>query len=139
MITTLTPYTGQYEQMLKLQNCGVVNELKKLLEAKYTIVLKLKNTKHNLYINNMPCFVRNSKYAKIKISDNCKIIEGEDVGSGGTNTYPHISFIGGEAIVEVVTNGFPVITSLFYEYEYEILDICKIIEGCEYERIYTGN
>ena len=134
--------------MLKLQNCEVVNDLKKILEAKYRIVLKLKNIKHNLYINDMPCFVRNSKYAKIKIADNCKIIEGEDAGSGGTNTYPCLSFVGGVAIVEVITNGFPVITSLLYEFEYVILDIGKIIEGCsclgecrecEYERIYTGN
>lgn len=121
-------WTGDYTPILKFggDKFPLINELREMLSGKFRLVLRISNIHANLYVNGKPCLVRKNKYSPITVYPNCKIIEGIDAGCGGSNAYPNISFKGGTAIVEVITDGFPHLELKHYRMNIEILNIEKI-------------
>ena len=121
-------WVGTYTDILK--NGGdkfpILNTLRDLLSGKFRVVLKVTDARSNLYVNGKPCLVRKSKFEPITVYPNCRIIEGDDLGYGGSNSYPHIAFKKGYAIVEVFTNGFPHMELDRYDMKIEILELEKL-------------
>ena len=124
------PYTwaGKYDPLLRFggDKFELINELRNLVTGKFKIVLKLSNIQDNLYINGKPCLVRKRKFESITTYKNVKLLKGVDYGSGGSNSYPHISFKGGSCVVEVITNGFPHFELDTYKMKIEILHLNKL-------------
>lgn len=125
-----TPYmwTGDYTPILKFggDKFPLINELREMLSGKFRLVIKISNIQSNLYVNGKPCLVRKRKGSPITVYPNCRIIEGEDLGYGGSNNYPNISFKGGSAVVEVITNGFPHLELNHYRMHIEILELSRV-------------
>lgn len=121
-------WTGDYTPILKFggNKFPLINELREMLSGKFKLVLKISKIQSNLYVNGKPCLVRKKKTSPITVYPNCKIIEGIDAGSGGSNQYPTISFKGGTAIVEVITNGFPHLELKVYSMDIEILELTRV-------------
>lgn len=121
-------WAGSYDSILRYggDKHPLINELREVLSGKFIIVLKLYEINSNLYVNGKPCLVRKRKQDKITVYPNCKIIEGTDLGYGGSNSYPHISFKEEYAVVEVTTNGFPNLELNTYNMKIEILDLRRL-------------
>lgn len=124
-------WAGKYEPILKHggNKFALINELRDMLTGKFKLTLKISEIQANLYVNGKPCLVRKNKFSPITVYKNTKIIKGKDAGQGGSNNYPHISFKGGEAIVEIETVGFPHLELDTYRMKIEILSIEKLCGG----------
>jgi hypothetical protein len=124
-----TPYlwAGDYTPILKYSDhIPLVQELKELLTGKFKLVLEISNIQSNLYVNGKPCLVRKKKKSPITVYPNCRIIEGDDLGYGGSISYPCISFKKGFAVVEIITNGFPHLELETYRMKVKILELIKL-------------
>lgn len=104
----------------------LIDQFKSLMLGKFRIVLKISNIQSNLYVNGTACVVRDKKFGPIKVFPNTKILVGTDFGSGGSNTYPNISFKEGYCIVEVITDRFPDLDLKTYGMDIEILEFEKL-------------
>lgn len=122
-----TPFlwVGSYEDILKYGGTAFppINELRALLSKSYRIRLKLSDIRANLYVNGKACLVRKGKFQPIIVYPGVKIIEGTDIGYGGSNSYPHIAFREGFCIVDVDTIGFPHLELKTYRMSIEIIDL----------------
>lgn len=125
-----TPYMWSGDYMSILKHGGnkfpLINQLREMLSGKFRLVLKLSDIRSNLYVNGKPCLVRKRKNDPITVYPHCKIIEGVDAGSGGSVKYPNISFKGGTAIVEVITDGFPHLELNHYSIAIDIMELERI-------------
>lgn len=121
-------WSGTYDPLLRFggDEFPLINELRDLLTGKFKIVLKLSKIQNNLYINGKCCLVRKNKFQPITVYPNCKILEGTDLGVGGSNAYPCLSFKEGYCIVEVITDGFPHFQLQQYKMKIEILKFEKL-------------
>lgn len=121
-------WAGDYTPILKFggDKFPLINQLREMLSGKFKLVVRISNIQSNLYVNGKPCLVRKRKCSPITVYPNCKIIEGEDLGYGGSNNYPNISFKGGSAVVEVITNGFPHLELNHYRMRIEILELSRV-------------
>lgn len=124
------PFTwdGNYDPLLRYggNKFKEINKLRDILTGRFRIVLKISEVMSNLYVNGKPCLVRKGKFKKISVYPNTKIIKGTDMGYGGSNSYPHISFKEGECTVEIITDGFPHLQLKTYQMKIEILEFERL-------------
>lgn len=119
-------WAGDYKSVLNNgKGIPLVDELRELLSGTFIVKLKLTNIRSNLYVNGKACLTRKAKNSPIQVSSNVKVLEGEPAMSGGSNSYPHISFKEGYCVVEVTTHGFPHLDLKSYDLNVEILEIEK--------------
>lgn len=119
---------GGYREVIKYGNLEspLVKEFIDLMSGKFKIVLSLSNIKANIYVSGKKCITRSNKFKKVRIWEGCKILKGQALPSGGSNSWPHATFKNGTCVIEVTTDGFPRINTHNYEMDIEIISIEKI-------------